>query len=92
VTDPIDAANRAIQIPASSPHIKYLDFVQRGYGLLDVTSERVQGEIYHVPTVDQRANGERLAAAFVSESHRNGLQRASGATSVRTAADPAPRT
>jgi alkaline phosphatase D len=90
VTDPVDAVNRAKQIPAISPHIKYLDFVQRGYGLLDVTAERVQGEIYHVPTVDTRVAGECLAAAFVSESHRNGLQKVSSATPVRSAPDPAP--
>jgi alkaline phosphatase D len=90
VTDPVDAAKRAKSIPASSPHIKFLDFVQRGYALLDVSAERVQGEIYHVPTVDKPAQGERLAAAFVSESHRNGLQKASSATPTRNAADPAP--
>jgi alkaline phosphatase D len=91
VSNPEDAVNRAKQIPAISPHIKYLDFVQRGYGLLDVTAERVQGEIYHVPTVNSRVNGERLAAAFVSESHRNGLQKVSSATPARSAADPAPQ-
>ena len=90
LSDPENAAVRAKQIPAISPHIKYLDFVQRGYGLLDVTPERVQGEIYHVPTVDNRVSGERLAAAFVSEAHRNGLQEVSSATSARSAAEPAP--
>jgi alkaline phosphatase D len=92
VTDPVDAANRAKQIPAISPHIKYLDLVQRGYGLLDVTRERAQCEIYHVPTVESRVDGERLAAAFVSESHRNGLQQSASATPPRSSAEPAPRT
>jgi alkaline phosphatase D len=91
VTDPVDAANREKLIPSISPHIKYLDFTQRGYSLLDVTRERVQGEVWHVPTVDTRVAGERLAAAFVSESQRNGLQRVSSATQARSAADPAPR-
>jgi alkaline phosphatase D len=91
VTDPVDAVNREKFIPSISPHIKYLDFTQRGYSLLDVTRERVQGEVWHVPTVDTRVAGERLAAAFVSESKRNGLQRVSNATSERSAADPAPR-
>ncbi len=90
ITDPVAAVNQAKLLPTISPHIKYLDFVQRGYGLLDVTRERVQGEIYHVPTVDARTDGEQLAAAFVSESHRNGLQVASGATPTRGESDPAP--
>jgi alkaline phosphatase D len=91
VTDPVDAANREKSIPSISPHIKYLDFTQRGYSLLDVTRERVQGEVWHVPTVDSRVEGERLAAAFVSESKRNGLQKVSSATQARRAADPAPK-
>lgn len=90
VTDPVDAANRAKLIPSISPHIKYLDFVERGYTLIDVNRDRVHGEIYHVPTVDVRAPGERLAAAFVSESKSNGLQRASGPTRNRTGPEPAP--
>jgi alkaline phosphatase D len=91
IADPNAAVNQAKLLPTISPHIKYLDFVQRGYILMDVTRERVQGEIYHVPTVDVRADGEKLAAAFVSESHRNGLQQVTGATPARSAADPAPK-
>jgi len=90
VVDPIEAVERAKLLPSISPHIKYLDFVQRGYALLDVTRTQVQGEIYHIPTVDKRVNGEQLAAAFVSESGRIGLQKAAGATPWRSAPDPAP--
>jgi hypothetical protein len=90
VADPIEAAQRAKLLPSISPHIKYLDFVQRGYTLLDVTSTRVQGEIYHVPTVDARVDGERLAAAFVTEAGRSGLQKTASATTARDAPDAAP--
>jgi alkaline phosphatase D len=89
ITDPVLAVNQAKQLPEISPHVRYLDFVQRGYAVLDVTADRAQGEIYHV-TVENRNANELFAAAFVSESHRNGLQPVSSPTSPKTAADPAP--
>jgi alkaline phosphatase D len=89
ITDPVEAVNRAKLLPTLSPHIKYVDLVQRGYVLMDVTRRQAQGEIYHVPTVDRRVNGETLAATFVTESGRNSLLPAAGPTTPRNAPDPA---
>jgi alkaline phosphatase D len=89
IRDPVDAVNRAKTLPTNSPHIKYVEFLQRGYVLMDVTRKQTQGEIYHVPTVERRERGESLAATFVTELGRSCLQRAASATAPRTATDPA---
>jgi alkaline phosphatase D len=52
--------------PSMNPHMKYIDLQQRGYVLLDITSERTQAEWYHVPTVEAEDPGETLNAVWVS--------------------------
>lgn len=89
ITDPVEAVNRAKLLPTVSPHIKYVDFVKRGYVVMDVTRQQAQGEIYHVPTVDERVDGETLAKTFVTEAGNNHLQLALGPTTARSAPDPA---
>jgi alkaline phosphatase D len=83
-------AQTAGLIQSISPHIKYVDLEKRGYVLLDIDRERVQGEVYHVGTVDALDSSEGLAAAFVNFAGDNGLQPASGASPARPAPDPAP--
>ncbi len=91
---PIPERNAAAQTAAGlrfvSPHMKYIELFRRGYGLVDMNRERVQGEVYHVDTVDQRSVNEQFAAAFVSESGRNALQPAAGPSAARDLRDPAP--
>lgn len=73
IPDPVVAAGLAAQLRAVSPHLKYIDLYRRGYGILDLTKERAQGEIYHVDTIDTRNDGEQLSAVFVSEAGSNSL-------------------
>ena len=47
-----------------NPHMKFVDFHQRGYLLVDVTPSRVVGEWWHVDRVDEPDDAQRLAAAF----------------------------
>lgn len=88
--DSATAAVVAAQLKYVSPHMKYVELSQRGYGLLDITRERALCEIYHVATVTARNSQQRLAAAFVSEAGNNGLQVATASSLVDTVADPAP--
>jgi alkaline phosphatase D len=76
--------------PLLAPHTRYVEFVRRGYTLLDIDRERVQGEFWHVDTIDQRTGNQVLARALVDEAGKNGLKAASGASSARAAPDPAP--
>jgi len=72
--DPGAAAARADQFRSVSPHFKYLELLRRGYGVLDLTAERAQGEIYHIDTVDQRDRTQTLSRVLVSENGDNTLR------------------
>jgi hypothetical protein len=69
--------------------MKYADLFRHGYGLVDVDAERVQGEIWHVPTVDVVTDAQQFSAGFVNESGANGLRPASGPSPARSGPDPA---
>jgi alkaline phosphatase D len=71
IPDPTAAATVAAQLRFVSPHIKYIDLFRRGYGVLDLNSERAQCEIYHVATVDAKSDQEQLAKVMVSEVGNN---------------------
>lgn len=88
--DPATAALIAAQLKFVSPHMKYIELSQRGYGLLDVTPQRVLCELYHVATVTTRSSEQKLAATFVSEAGHNALQPATANARSEDLADPAP--
>jgi alkaline phosphatase D len=90
VEDDAQAARLGARLRAGSPHLKFIELQQRGYGILDVTPERVQGEIWHVDTVTSPSRLEVLAAAFVSAAGESRLQRVLDASRSKAAADPAP--
>jgi alkaline phosphatase D len=90
VLDPPAAIKHAKLIGDSSPHVKYVEYQKRGYVLLDIDQQRVQGEFWHVATVDAPSREETLAAAFVNEAGANRLQPASVASPARLETDPAP--
>jgi alkaline phosphatase D len=90
IPEPNAAAQTAAGLRFVSPHMKYIDLFRRGYGIVDMDRERVQGEVYHVDTIDQRSSVERFAAAFITQPSRNALVPASGASPSRPERDPAP--
>jgi alkaline phosphatase D len=89
IPDPADAIPTAAALRATSPHIKYVDLYRRGYVLVDADRERVQGEIWHVPSIDVPSPGETYSAGFVNLAGANGLQAASGPSPSMGDADPA---
>ncbi len=58
---------------ATHPHVKYVDLFHRGYGLLDITPERVQCEWYHLATIQERRADETLGNALQVPSGTNHL-------------------
>ncbi len=89
-SEPREAAERLARLQADAPHMRYVELTQRGYGILDLTPERVHGEYWHLETVDRPSRGERLAGAMLSERGRPGLMAAGGASAPKDAPDPAP--
>lgn len=89
ILEPLAALERAKLILDASPHVKYVEYQKRGYVLLDIDHQRVQGEFWHVATVDAPSREEQLAAAFVNEAGANRLQPVSSASPPRLQIDPA---
>jgi alkaline phosphatase D len=89
IGDPVEAAQRADWYRSVSPHMKYVELHRRGYVLLDIDRERVQGEFWHVATVDSSSRDETLAAAFVNEAGASRLQPVSTASPARGEIEPA---
>ena len=56
-----DAREPAPHLPRAEPHVRFLDLVERGYVVVDVTPERLQGAFFHVRDVE-RADGGRSAS------------------------------
>ena len=56
------------RIEAESPHVKYVDLVQRGYFVLDVTPERAQVGFYHLRDVTAPYDGTETQVATLEVS------------------------
>jgi alkaline phosphatase D len=80
----------AERVRSTSPHIKYVELHKRGYGILDVTRERAQCELYHLSTVSVRDERQELAAVYASEAGNNALK-PGVAESLGPLAEPAPK-
>jgi len=89
IADPVEAVRRAERFRSLSPHMKYVELHQRGYVLLDIDRQRVQGEFWHVATVDSPSREETLAAAFVNEAGANRLQPVDAPSPTRRDIEPA---
>jgi alkaline phosphatase D len=62
---PAPVAALVPEILRTSPHIKYAELTRRGYVVLDITPERVQGAYYHFEDITLRApQTEAFATAF----------------------------
>jgi len=70
----------AIDIPegqqamlVNNPHIRYTDWDKKGYLLLDITPERVQGEWWYVSTIAERGGSEAYGIGYQVRSGANHL-------------------
>jgi len=89
IVNPVEAAQTAAFVRSVSPHMKYAELNKRGYVLLDLDRERIQGEFWHVATVDAPSREETLAAAFINEAGANRLQPTATASAARQEIEPA---
>jgi alkaline phosphatase D len=73
-TRPADAVARAQRLRAACPHFKYIELLRRGYGVLELTAQRAQVEMYHIDTVDKPDRSQTLSRVLVSERGDNTLR------------------
>jgi alkaline phosphatase D len=74
----------------SNPHLKFAQLTRKGYVLVDVTRERVQGEWYFVRDHKVVTDEEELAATFTCASGTPRLVAASAPSPSRAPRAPAP--
>ncbi|HSN71874.1 MAG TPA: hypothetical protein VLT59_10195, partial [Steroidobacteraceae bacterium] len=91
IPDPVQAAQTAALLRFVSPHMKYIDLFQRGYVLLDVDAERVQGEWYYTPDITVQQAVDVPGPAFYAVSGSPYLTQTFTYSAPKSdAAEPAP--
>jgi alkaline phosphatase D len=88
LSDP--AGNTAAYLRSVNPHMKYIDFNQRGYMLIDVTPQRAVCEWWFVDTVAAISNIENFAVAFEVQNNSNHLVPSAQTTPRANPPAPAP--
>lgn len=66
----------AIAAQLDNPHIRYLDLVQHGYVVLDLTADGAQADFFHVDTVTSRSDAESFTVGWRTATGANRLERA----------------
>ncbi|HOU47421.1 MAG TPA: alkaline phosphatase D family protein, partial [Chitinophagales bacterium] len=51
-------------VSAIFPHIKYVDLYKKGYGVLNLTADKAQGEFYAVKTITSRDTNQTFESAW----------------------------
>lgn len=74
--------NTAALLRSVNPHFKYIDLMQRGYMLLDVTPQRTVCEWWYVDTVLAPSNVQTFGTAFEVQHGSNRLQPSAMTTPV----------
>lgn len=62
------------------PHIKYVDLYKKGYGVLDLRSNKAQGDFYTVTRVDKIDKGQKYEKGFYTLENTRWLKKANTAT------------
>lgn len=70
-----------------NPHIKFVNVAKRGFVLLDVRPERVQGDFYLIDQVETPGGTVEWETGWYTDSGTNRLRKAESATSPGRAAD-----
>ncbi len=60
-------------ITLQNPDIKYVELTKRGFMLVDITEQRVQGDWYNVNTIDQMNPGSTCVKSYVTNNGSNEL-------------------
>jgi alkaline phosphatase D len=73
VTSPGIPINLSGLITLQNPDIKYVELTKRGFMLVDITEQRVQGDWYNVNTIDQMNPGSTCVKSYVTNNGSNEL-------------------
>ena len=67
-------------VSAILPHIKYVDLYKKGYGVLDLTADKAQGNFYGLKTITTRDTNQTFEAAWYTLPGTRWLKKATNAS------------
>ena len=96
VTSPGVPINLSALITAQNPHIKYVELTKKGFVLVDIDTNRVQGDWYYISTLDQMDPTNSCVKSYITNKGSNSLTLANSASIghgpfLQSLADPCSR-
>jgi alkaline phosphatase D len=73
VTSPGAPINLSVLITAQNPHIKYVELTKKGFVLVDIDTNRVQGDWYYISTIDQMDPANSCVKSYITNKGSNSL-------------------
>ena len=73
VTSPGVPINLSALITAQNPHIKYVELTKKGFVLVDIDTNRVQGDWYNIITLDQMDPTNSCVKSYITNNGSNSL-------------------
>ena len=73
VTSPGAPINLSALITAQNPHIKYVELTKKGFVLVDIDANRVQGDWYNISTLDQMDPTNSCVKSYITNNGSNSL-------------------
>jgi alkaline phosphatase D len=73
VTSPGVPINVGGVLNFENPHLKYVELTKRGFVILDITPQKVQGDWYYVSTIDQISSSNSCQKSYFTISGMNEL-------------------
>ena len=73
VTSPGSPINLSTLITVQNPHIKYVELTKKGFVLVDIDTNRVQGDWYYISTLDQMDPTNSCVKSYITNNGSNSL-------------------
>jgi alkaline phosphatase D len=73
VTSSGSPINLSALITVQNPHIKYVELTKKGFILVDITPQKVQGDWYNVNTIDQMDPSNSCVKSYLTNAGSNAL-------------------
>jgi alkaline phosphatase D len=73
VTSPGVPINVGGVLNFENPHLKYVELTKRGFVIMDITPQKVQGDWYYVSTIDQVSSSNSCQKSYFTNSGANEL-------------------
>jgi alkaline phosphatase D len=73
VTSPGSPLNVGGLLTFENPHLKYVELTKKGFVILDITMDKIQGDWYYVNTIDQQNAANTCQKSYFSNAGNNTL-------------------